>query len=124
VLFGATTQFLPFDEVRTWELITESVKSANSAEKFTGEKTSIFSMPMSMKAGMTFESISEDGFGIMPVMRLLAGRDLNRGLDVAKSFKRGRPARGRDSRDCERDPREAARPKPGALVEEVSTVTR
>ena len=91
VLFGATTQFLPFDEVRTWELITESVKSANSAEKFTGEKTSIFSMPMSMKAGMTFESINEDGFGIVPVMRLLAGRDLNRGLDVAKSFKRDGP---------------------------------
>lgn len=91
VLFGATTQFLPLDEVRTWELITESVKSANSAEKFTGEKTSIFSMPMSMKAGMTFESISEDGFGIVPVMRLLAGRDLNRGLDVAKSFKRDGP---------------------------------
>ena len=91
VLFGATTQFLPFDEVRTWELITESVKSANSAEKFTGEMTSIFSMPMSMKAGMTFESISDDGFGIVPVLRLLAGRDLNRGLDVAKSFKRDGP---------------------------------
>ena len=44
-----------------------------------------------MKAGMTFESISEDGFGIAPVLRVLAGTDLNRGLDVAKSFKRDGP---------------------------------
>lgn len=91
VLFGATTQFLPFDEVRTWDLITEAVKAANSAEKFTGEQTAIFSMPMSMRAGSTFEPISEDGFGISTVLRLLAGRDLNRSLDVAKSFKRDGP---------------------------------
>jgi hypothetical protein len=91
VMFGATTQFMSLDEMRTWDLLGESVKAANAAEKFTGEKTSIFSMPMSMKAGTTFEVISEEGFGIANILKLLARTDLNRTMEVAKSFKRDGP---------------------------------
>lgn len=91
VFFGAATQFFPFDEVRTWDLVSESIRAANAAEKFTGDKTSMLSMPMSMKAGTAFDTISEEGFGVAPVMRLLAKNDLNRSLEVARSFKRDGP---------------------------------
>ncbi|MGZ8844440.1 MAG: hypothetical protein ACXW18_12315 [Pyrinomonadaceae bacterium] len=91
VFFGAATQFFPFDEVRTWELVSESIRAANATENFTGDKTSMFSMPLSMKAGTAFDTISEEGFGIAPVMRLLAKNDLNRSLEVARSLKRDGP---------------------------------
>ena len=91
VFFGVATQFFPVDEVRTWDLVSESIKAANAAEKFTGDKTSIFSMPLSMKAGTAFDTIGEEGFGIAPVMRLLANNDLNRSLEVVRSFKRDGP---------------------------------
>ena len=67
---------------------------------------------MSMKAGMTFESIGDDGFGIAPVLRLLARRDLNRGLDVAKSFKRDGPRAVAILAIASAILEKAARPKP------------
>ncbi len=91
VLFGVATQFFALDETRTWDLVGESIKAANAAEKFTGDKTSMFSMPLSMKAGTAFDTISEESFGIAPVMRLLAGTDLNRSLEVVRNFKKDGP---------------------------------
>jgi hypothetical protein len=91
LLFGAATQFFAFDEVRSWDLVGESIKAANAAENFTGDKTSIFSMPLSMKTGSAFDLISEEGFGIAPVLKLLTMSDLNRSLEVVRSFKRDGP---------------------------------
>src|SRR6202008_3568293 len=69
VLFGATTQFFAFDEVRTWDLLSESIKAANAAEKFAGDNTAIFKIPLSMKAGAAFDTINEESFGITAVLR-------------------------------------------------------
>jgi hypothetical protein len=91
LLFGAANQLFAFDEVRTWDLVGESIKAANGSEKFTGDKTAIFNMPLSMTPGSTFEMIYEEGFEVKGALQLLARSDLNRSLELARNFKRDSP---------------------------------
>jgi hypothetical protein len=90
-LFAVATQFVAIDSARVWEIIGAAVKAANGAEKFTGENVSIHNFPVALKTGGTFESTSEEDFGITKVLRLLAKDNLYRCMDVAKSFKKDRP---------------------------------
>ena len=90
-LFAVATQFVTIDGARAWEIIGDAVKAANSAEKFTGEDTSIRFFPVALKSGGTFETTKDEDFGLTNVLRLLAKDDLYRCIDVAKSFKKDGP---------------------------------
>jgi hypothetical protein len=90
-LFALATQFVPIDSTRAWDMIAEAVKAANDAEAFTGEDTSIRNLPVVLRAGGTFESTTDEDFGIRHILSLLAKDDLYRCMEVAKSFKRDGP---------------------------------
>ena len=90
-LFAIATQLSAIDGARTWALIDEAVNAANRAETFSGENTLIGGIPAIMRSGGTFESVSDNDFGITNVLRLLAKEDLHRSMDVAKSLKKERP---------------------------------
>ena len=90
-LFALATQFVPIDGPRAWEVISEAVRAANAAEKFTGEDSSIRNFPITLKAGGTFESTNDEDFGITNILRSLAKDDLYRCMDVAKGLKKDGP---------------------------------
>lgn len=90
-LFSVATQFVAIDGPRAWEVLAEAIKAANTAEKFTGEDASIPSFPITLRAGGTFESTSDEDFGVANILRLLAKDDFYRCMDVAKSFKKDGP---------------------------------
>ena len=90
-MFAVATRFVTIDGARSWEVMGDAVKAANSAEKFTGEDASIRFFPVALKSGGTFETTKDEDFGITNVLRLLAKDDLYRSMDVAKSFKKDGP---------------------------------
>ena len=82
---------MPIDGPRAWEVVSEAIRAANAAEKFTGEDSSIRNFPITLKAGGTFESTNDEDFGITNILRLLAKDDLYRCVDVAKGLKKDGP---------------------------------
>jgi hypothetical protein len=87
---AVATPLVTADPVRAWEIMAEVVKSANATEKFTGESKSISAAAMSRK-GLSFVSMGGEELGMSPVFRLLAKADLNRSIELAKSFKNDAP---------------------------------
>lgn len=89
-LICVATQFVAADRVRTWEIMGEAVRAANSAEKFTGENAQL-RFPIATKSGLKISSVGGEDFGLSGVMRSLAKDDLDRSIDLAKSFKNDAP---------------------------------
>lgn len=90
-LIGVATQFVTADHVRAWEILAEAVKSANSADKFTGENVQLNFSILATRSGIKISSVSAEGFGLSGVIRSLTQEDLNRSIYLAKSFKNDAP---------------------------------
>ncbi|HET6979700.1 MAG TPA: hypothetical protein VFI24_25430 [Pyrinomonadaceae bacterium] len=73
------------DRVRSWEILGEVVKAANSAEAYTGEDSSISSRLQTKFMVVMSNSTAED-FDLLAVFRHLARADLLRAIQLAKTF--------------------------------------
>lgn len=87
-LINVANQFLGVDHSRAWEVMSKTVKFANSAEEFTGNDILTPSSSMIVtKNGTRFIRLPNADFNFSRVMRALAQDDLFRSLELAKSFK-------------------------------------
>ena len=84
-LVAVATGFAPTDRVRAWEVITEAIKAANSAEKFTGEDAMISAKLFTKGMGVVTNAGVED-FDVQGVFTSLANDDLYRSIELAKTF--------------------------------------
>jgi hypothetical protein len=73
------------DPVRSWEVVGEIVKSANSADGFTGEDSSI-STRLQTQEMMVMSNANAPDFDLLTVFRLLSKADLLRAIQTAKGF--------------------------------------
>jgi len=89
-LVAVATQFLTLDSDRAWELLADAVKAANSAEEFNGEDTRI-SAQLWTKEGLKIRTAQEENFGLRVILNSLSKEELERSIDMAKSFKKERP---------------------------------
>ncbi|MDQ1640534.1 MAG: hypothetical protein QOF62_3873 [Pyrinomonadaceae bacterium] len=90
LLISVATQFVRADHVRAWEIMSEAVEAANSAEGFTGENMQL-RFPIATKDGVKISSIGGEEFALVGVLRSLTKEDLDRSIDLAKSFKNVAP---------------------------------
>lgn len=84
-LMAVATGFARTERVRAWEIITEAVKVANSAEGFTGED-GMLSARLATKNMVVATNSSAEDFDVAGVFTLLAGDDLYRSIELAKTF--------------------------------------
>ncbi len=89
-LLGVATQFVTADPVHAWEILNEAVKAANSAEQFNGEDTHI-NAQLWTKEGVKIRSVDVPDFGLRVILRSLAKEELERSIELAKSFKNEKP---------------------------------
>jgi len=73
------------DRVRAWEVVSEVVKAANSADAYTGEDSRIASRLQTKYMVVMTNSTAED-FDLLAVFRHLAPADLLRAVQLAKTF--------------------------------------
>lgn len=73
------------DRGRSWEVVNEALKAANSSEGFTGED-SVVSATLQSPQMVLVTNAPADDFDLLGLFRLLAKEDLNRAIEVAKSF--------------------------------------
>jgi hypothetical protein len=90
-LIAVATQFVNADRVRAWEIMDEAVKAANSADKFTGDNVELRFSLLATKSGVKITSVNAKDFGLSGVLRSLTKDDLDRSIDLAKSFKNDAP---------------------------------
>ena len=80
-----TSVFMEADPARAWDLISEAVKAANSAEDFTGDDARVASA-LRFKNGVMSTSFNVPDFDLLGIFRALAKYDLNRAIEAAKNF--------------------------------------
>ncbi len=84
-LTAVAVGFGEIDRVRSWEILGEVVKAANSAEAYTGEDSRIASRLQTRFMVVMNNSTAED-FDLLAVFRHLARADLLRAIQLAKTF--------------------------------------
>jgi hypothetical protein len=84
-LTAVAVGFNEIDRVRSWEILGEVVKAANSAEAFTGEDSRIAARLQTKYMVVVSQSTAED-FDLLAVFRHLARADLLRAIQLAKTF--------------------------------------
>ena len=84
-LVAVASGFARTDRVRAWEMISEGVKAANAAEGFTGED-GLLSARLQTKNMVVATNASADDFDLSGVFTSLAGDDLYRAIELAKTF--------------------------------------
>jgi tetratricopeptide (TPR) repeat protein len=85
-LTAVATQLVTPDSVHAWEILSEAVKAANSAETFNGEDTHINAQVWT-KEGPKIRSVNFEDLGLGVILRALAKAELERSIELAKSFK-------------------------------------
>ncbi len=84
-LVAIATQLYELDRGRTWEVMHEVVKAANSAKEYTGEdgriSTTFQSKGMTMRSSSTVQS-----FDLNDIFAKLAREELQRAADLARTF--------------------------------------
>jgi hypothetical protein len=85
-LVAIATRWLEVDRSRVWETVAELIKAANSAADFTGEDGKVTAR---LQTRGTIAVIDEDvpSFNLSGLFGALAGEDLYRAIDLARSFK-------------------------------------
>ncbi len=73
------------DRVRAWETISEAVKTANSAEGFTGDDSRVGAQLQTKSMTVVTSATAED-FNLLGAFRALARDDFLRSVEMAKSF--------------------------------------
>lgn len=89
-LTAIATQLVTPDSVHAWEILGEAVKAANSAESFNGEETHI-SAQVWTREGPKIRSVNVEDLGVRVILRALAKQELERSIELAKSFKNEKP---------------------------------
>jgi hypothetical protein len=89
-LTAVATQLVAPDSVRAWEIFSEAVKAANSAQTFDGEDTHINAQVWT-REGPKIRSVNVEDLGLRIILRSLAKEGLERSIELAKSFKNERP---------------------------------
>ena len=84
-LTAVAVGFGEIDRVRSWEILGEVVKAANSAEAYTGEDSRVSSRLQTKFMVVMNQSTAED-FDLLAVFRHLARADLLRAIQLAKTF--------------------------------------
>jgi hypothetical protein len=84
-LFAVATVMLQFDRVRSWEIVTEAVKAANSSEGFTGDDSSV-TTTLRANEMVISNTTSAEEFDLAGIFRALAKEDLNRSIELARGF--------------------------------------
>lgn len=84
-LTAVAVGFGEIDRVRSWEILGDVVKAANSAEAYTGEDSRISSRLQTKFMVVMSNSTAED-FDLIAVFRHLARADLLRAIQLAKTF--------------------------------------
>ncbi len=84
-LFGVATRMYDLDRNRAWEIAGEAVKAANSSTGFTGGDAQIASR-FTTPHGSTTTNFSVESFDVQGIFGRLAGDDLIRAVELAKSF--------------------------------------
>jgi hypothetical protein len=89
-LTAIATQLVAPDSVHAWEILSEAVKAANSAESFNGEDTHI-NAQLWTREGPRIRSVNVEELGLRVILRALAKGELERSIELAKSFKNDKP---------------------------------
>jgi hypothetical protein len=89
LLVGVARRLLTADRVRAWLTMSEAVKAANQADNFTGENQITFSI--ATRNDIKFDQIGGAESSLAGIFPLLAKDDLNRSVDLARSFKNDAP---------------------------------
>jgi hypothetical protein len=89
-LTAIATQLVSPDSVHAWETLNEAVQAANSAESFNGEDTHINAQVWT-REGPKIRSVNVEDFGLRVILRALAKEELERSIELAKSFKNEKP---------------------------------
>ncbi|MFL6336405.1 MAG: hypothetical protein ACJ754_24140 [Pyrinomonadaceae bacterium] len=84
-LVAIATQLYDLDRARTWEVMLEVVKAANSAKEYTGEDGRISTRFQSKNMTMASSS-SAQSFDLTDIFTKLAREELQRAADLARSF--------------------------------------
>ena len=84
-LTAVAVGFGEIDRVRSWEILGEVVKAANSADAYTGEDSRVTSRLQTRFMVVMNQSTAED-FDLLAVFRHLARADLLRAIQLAKTF--------------------------------------
>ena len=84
-LTAVAVGFGEIDRVRSWEILGEVVKAANSAEAYTGEDSRVASRLQTKFMVVMSQSTAED-FDLLAVFSHLARADLLRAIQLAKTF--------------------------------------
>ncbi len=109
-LVAIATQFFAVDLTRVWETLTEAIKAANAGDDFTGEDGRLSSR-LQTKNMTLFMNTSAESFDLGGIFATLAKEDLNRAVELAKSFNGESPraiatlAVARSVLDDKREPR-------------------
>ncbi|HLO00267.1 MAG TPA: hypothetical protein VK208_17540, partial [Pyrinomonadaceae bacterium] len=89
-LIGVANALFALDRTRSWELVTESVKAANSANGFTGEDARI--MLRLQTANITqVRSNSAENFDLPSIFRVLTKDSYDRAVALARNFEGDSP---------------------------------
>jgi hypothetical protein len=89
LLIGIARRMLAADRERAWQTMRDVVKAANQADNFTGENQISFSV--GSRTDIRFNRIGGEEAGLSGIFRLLAKDDLDRSLDLARTFKNDAP---------------------------------
>jgi hypothetical protein len=84
-LIAVASGFARTDRVRAWEIVSEAVKAANGAPGFTGDDGSL-SATLQTKNMTVATNAGADDFNVAGVFQSLAGDDLYRSIELAKTF--------------------------------------
>ena len=84
-LCGVATRMHEIDPQRALEVVIEAVKAANSSTGFTGADAQIISR-LQTPRGTTTTNFDVGSFNLEGIFGLLARDDLNRTVELAKSF--------------------------------------
>jgi hypothetical protein len=84
-LLGVATRMYEVDRTRAWEIVSEAVKAANSAQGFTGVDAQIVSR-FKTPRGTSTTNFDVESFDLNGIFGLLAREDLFRAVELAKNF--------------------------------------
>jgi hypothetical protein len=84
-LVAVASGFARTDRVRAWEVVSEAIKAANGAPGFTGDDGTLMAR-LQTKNMTVATNASADDFNVAGVFQALAGDDLYRSVELAKTF--------------------------------------
>jgi hypothetical protein len=84
-LLAVATPLYELDSARVWAQMADLVKTVNAVPEFTGEDGSLV-IKFQTKSHASIRSSGADNFNLQPLFQLLARADLDRAVELAKTF--------------------------------------